>query len=406
MHILFITDNFPPETNAPAVRTYEHTKKWVQSGHQVTVITCTPNFPNGKVFDGYKNRLSQSETIDGINVLRVWSYIAANEGVFKRIIDYLSFMITSIIRSIFVRKVDIVIGTSPQFFTVCSSYCISIIKRIPWVFELRDLWPETIHAVNAIKNKKVLSILQNLELFLYKKSSLIISVTDAFKNDLISRGIRAEKICVITNGVNLKSLFDHKFKNKLREKLKIEKKFVISYIGTIGLCHGLNIIIKTAEILQKNNKFNDIVFLIAGDGSEKDNLIREAHLRNLTNIIFVNQVERKKVFELWSISDLTIVHLINNISFQKVIPSKLFEAMGMGIPLLHGVEGESLKIVNKLKIGLSFKSEDHKDLVKKISALKNNKALLQQFSINGKKNIHIYDRNKLAQKMLTKLLEL
>ena len=139
MHILFITDNFPPEVNAPATRTYEHCMEWIKAGHQVTVITCAPNFPRGKVFDGYKNKIYQTAQFDGVKVIRVWSYIAANQGFIKRIIDFVSFAITSFFAGLFVRKVDVIIGTSPQFFTTVSAYGLSIFKRKPWVFELRDL---------------------------------------------------------------------------------------------------------------------------------------------------------------------------------------------------------------------------------------------------------------------------
>ena len=118
------------------------------------MITCAPNFPKGKVFDGYRNRAWQTEEMDGIRVIRVWSYITANEGFVKRILDYQSFMVTATLASPFVRGVDVVVGTSPQFFTACAAYVVAGMKRVPWVFELRDLWPESIRAVGAMKDSK------------------------------------------------------------------------------------------------------------------------------------------------------------------------------------------------------------------------------------------------------------
>ena len=144
MHILFLSDNFPPEVNAPASRTFEHCREWVRAGRQVTVITCAPNFPGGRVYEGYRNRLWQAETMDGIRVIRVWSYITANQGFIKRILDYVSFMIAAVVAAPFVRGVDVVVGTSPHFFTVCGAWLVSRMKRIPFVFELRDIWPESI----------------------------------------------------------------------------------------------------------------------------------------------------------------------------------------------------------------------------------------------------------------------
>jgi len=200
MHILFLTDNFPPEVNAPASRTYEHSREWVKSGEQVTIITCAPNFPKGKVFPGYKNKLWQTEVIDGIKVIRVWTYITANEGFFKRTLDYLSFMISAVIASFFVKKVDVVIGTSPQFFTVCAAYLVGFFKRKPWVFELRDIWPESIKTVGAIKGSKVINFLQKIEIFLYRKANAIICVTNSFKKYLADKGIVSIKIFVIIKG--------------------------------------------------------------------------------------------------------------------------------------------------------------------------------------------------------------
>ena len=162
VHVLFLTDNFPPEVNAPASRTYEHCREWVKAGHRVTVVTCAPNFPTGKVFPGYRNRLWSRETIDGIEVVRVWSYITANEGFLKRVLDYQSFMVSATIASLFVRKVDVVIGTSPQFFTACAAYAVGLVKRRPWIFELRDLWPESIKAVGAIKSGRAIAWLERL----------------------------------------------------------------------------------------------------------------------------------------------------------------------------------------------------------------------------------------------------
>ncbi|MCB1630138.1 MAG: hypothetical protein KDI48_20590, partial [Xanthomonadales bacterium] len=151
MHILFLSDNFPPEVNAPASRTFEHCREWVRAGHKVTVITCAPNFPKGKVFEGYRNRLWQRERMDGIEVIRVWSYITANEGFTRRILDYLSYMFMAILAGPFVRRIELVVGTSPQFFTACAAYVVSRYRRVPYVFELRDLWPESIKAVGAMR---------------------------------------------------------------------------------------------------------------------------------------------------------------------------------------------------------------------------------------------------------------
>lgn len=200
MHILFLTDNFPPEVNAPASRTFEHCREWVKSGNRVTVITCVPNFPRGKVYEGYKNRLWQSEMMSGIRVIRVWTYIAANKGFVKRILDYNSYMVSAILASPLVPRPDLVVATSPLLFTVCAGYVVSRMKHIPFVFELRDMWPESIKAVGAMKDSPIIRFLERMEMFLYHKATKIVSVTESFKRILIRGGLIRQKLKLLPTG--------------------------------------------------------------------------------------------------------------------------------------------------------------------------------------------------------------
>ena len=203
MRILFLSDNFPPETNAPATRTYEHAVRWVRAGHDVTVITCAPNFPEGKLFPGYKNRWQQVETIDGIRVVRVKTYITANEGFLRRTLDYLSFMATGFFAGLFERRPDVIVATSPQFFCAVGGWLLSVFRWRPFVFELRDLWPASIVAVGAMQRSFAIRALEKIELFLYRRAAVIVTVTEAFRDDLTMRGIDPKKIQVVRNGVDL-----------------------------------------------------------------------------------------------------------------------------------------------------------------------------------------------------------
>jgi len=197
MHILFLTDNFPPEGNAPASRTYEHAREWVKLGHEVTIITGAPNFPEGKVYEGYKNDWYSKELLDGIEVRRVKTYITANEGFVKRILDFVSFMVSGFIAGLFVKKPDVIIGTSPQFFTAVGAWALAAVRFKPFVFELRDIWPASIITVGAMKKGFIIKLLERLEIFLYKRASLIISVTESFKVELMERGVEGDKIKVV-----------------------------------------------------------------------------------------------------------------------------------------------------------------------------------------------------------------
>src|SRR5450759_1150549 len=403
MHILFLTDNFPPEVNAPASRTFEHCREWVREGHRVTVITCAPNFPKGKVFGGYRNRLWQKEMMNGIQVIRVWTYITANEGFVKRILDYQSFMVMAILASPFVRGVDVVVGTSPQLFTVCAAYVISRLKRIPFVFELRDLWPESIRAVGAIGNSRLLDVLERVELFLYHKAARIVSVTYSFKRNLISRGVNANKVIVVTNGVDVSRFRPQPRDEVLAAQLGLQGMFIAGYIGPHGLAHGLETLLEAARRLQDNPNGGDVRFLMLGDGANKAKLVEKAQAMGLVNVVFVSSVPKEQVVRYWSLLDVSIIHLKKTELFTTVIPSKLFECMGMGIPVLHGVAGESAEIVESEKCGQVFEPENADALCAGILMLKQQPALREKLRNNGLVAAGRYDRHQLARKMLDEI---
>ncbi len=400
MHILFLTDNFPPEVNAPASRTHEHCRHWVAAGAQVTVITCAPNFPKGRVFAGYRNRLWQQERIDGIRVIRVWSYITANEGFVKRVLDYTSYMLTAFIASFFVRGADVVVGTSPQFFTAVAGWAVGAAKRIPFVFELRDLWPESIKAVGAMKESTAIRWIEKLEIFLYRQAACIVSVTHSFRETLIRRGIDASKIDVITNGVDVGRFTPRAKDAALERELGFEGCFVAGYVGTHGMAHALETLLRAMHTLQRHPQGGDIRLLLLGDGARKAELKVEAERMGLNNVRFVGTVPKDQVTRYWSLLDVSIIHLRQTELFRTVIPSKLFECMGMGIPVLHGVAGESATIVQREGVGLVFEPENTQQLVDGLLCLRADRALRATLKAAGLQAATHYDRSHLAATML------
>ena len=405
MHILFLSDNYPPEVNAPASRTFEHCREWVRAGHSVTVITCVPNFPKGEVYEGYRNRPWQQETQEGIRVIRVWSYVTANAGFGKRILDYQSFMVTATLAAAFIRQVDVVVGTSPQFFTVCAAYVVSRLKRIPFVFELRDLWPESIKAVGAMQDSVWLARLERLELFLYRKATKIISVTRSFRQNLIGRGIDGAKISVVTNGVDTTRFRPHARDTQLIAELGLRGAFVAGYIGTHGLAHNLETLLEAARRLREYPQGQAIRILFLGDGANKAKLIEQARTMALDNVVFIDSVPKDDVVRYWSLLDVSIIHLKKAGLFTSVIPSKLFECMGMGIPVLHGVAGESAEIVERERCGQVFEPENVDQLVAGLLALQAAPDLCQQYRKNGVAAAGRYDRREQALKMLQALAD-
>ena len=400
MHILFLTDNFPPEVNAPASRTHEHCRQWVRSGAQVTVITCAPNFPTGRVFAGWHNRLWQQEQMDGIRVIRVWSYITANEGFLRRVLDYMSYMLTATLASLFVRRVDVVIGTSPQFFTAVAGWAVGAMKRVPFIFELRDLWPESIKAVGAMKSSRLIGWIEGVELFLYRRAARIVSVTHSFRRALGARGIDMAKIDVVTNGVDITRFSPRPKDAELERELGFAGCFVAGYIGTHGMAHALETLLQAAVLLKAQPGGERIRLLLLGDGARKADLKAEAARLALDNVVFVDSVPKEQVARYWSVLDVSVIHLRRTELFTTVIPSKLFECMGMGIPVLHGVAGESAEIVRTEGVGCVFEPENAEQLADLLRRLQEDPGTLTTYSQNCRNSAGRYDRTALALKML------
>ncbi len=395
MKILFITDNFPPEVNAPATRTYEHCIEWLKQGVEVTIITCVPNFPHGKVYDGYKNKFYQKEQLDGIEVIRVWSYITSNSGFRKRVLDYFSFAFMAFWVGLF-QKQDIVIATSPQFFTTWAAWGISKIRRKPWIFELRDLWPESIRTVGAMKNERTLDFLEKIELGLYKDADKVVAVTEAFKSNLIQRGIDAEKIEVVTNGSNVDLFFPREKDHSLLQSLSLENKFIVGYIGTHGMAHSLDFIVQSISKIDDE----DIHFIFIGDGSQKNNIVNLAGTLSLKNITFLDPVSKVEVPKYLSIIDVSLAPLIKSDTFKTVIPSKIFESSAMQKPILLGVQGQAQEIIEKYGAGVCFEPENEKDFIDKVLILKNDKFIYESSKEGCMQLALNFDRKKLANKML------
>lgn len=392
MKILFLSDNFPPEVNAPANRTYEHCKEWVKQGEEVTVITCVPNFPKGKVFNGYKNKLYQTEWIDGIKVIRVWSFISANKGKVKRILDYVSYGVMSFFAGLFC-KTDVIIATSPQIFTALSGRWLSLIKRKPWIMEVRDIWPESIVAVGAMKKSIVIRLFEWLEKRLYKSADKVVVVTDSFKSDLIKKGIDNDKVYVIKNGADLSTFYPQEKNQTILKQLGLENKFIIGYLGTHGMAHRLDFILNAASKISDPS----IQFLFIGNGAEKENL--EQHNLELKNknVLMHPSVTKCQVQDYISILDVALVNLKKSETFKQVIPSKIFENASMGKPILLGVDGESRAMIENYQAGVFFEPENMYDFITKVEWIKNNLSEYKQGCSNLAKD---YDRKHLAHEML------
>lgn len=397
MHILFLSDNFSPEVNASASRVYERACYWVKWGHQVTVITCAPNFPQGKVYSGYKNKWYQVEMMDGIRVIRVKTFIAKNSGFLLRIIDFLSFMLMAFFAGLFQKKPDVIVATSPQFFTAVAGWALAGVKRKPFIFELSDLWPASIIAVGAMRKSFLIRRLEKLELFLYRRATAIVALTQAFKDDLISRGIAAEKISVVINGVDLQRFHSISKPIDLIEKYSLQNKFIFGYMGTHGMAHDLMNVLNAAELL----KDKDICFLLVGDGAEREMLMDNAKQRGLQQVIFIPPQKKSDMNKYWSLCDIALVHLKNDPVFSTVIPSKIFEAMAMKLPiLLVAPQGEASEIIEMEDVGLWIPAGNPEIFAKTVEHLATNKIICETLAQRSYHAASRYSREFQAKSML------
>ena len=285
---------------------------------------------------------------------------------------------TAAIQQLVDQKVDVVIGTSPHFFTVCGAYVASRIKRVPFVFELRDIWPESIKAVGAMKDSAVTRLLEKVEMFLYRKAACIVSVTASFKQVLDA---------------------------ELVARFGREGKFIAGYVGTHGMAHALETILDAADRVRQMGEGDIFRFIFLGNGARKQDLMAKAVAMQLANVIFIDTVAKGDVARYWSLLDVSIIHLKKAQLFTTVIPSKLFECMGMGIPILHGVAGESAAIVQREGVGLIFEPENARDLCDKLAILKGNSDVYQRLHSNCLAAAPRYDRIVLAGRMLDVLRE-
>jgi glycosyltransferase involved in cell wall biosynthesis len=398
MHILFLTHYFPPEVNAPASRTYENTKRWVRAGHKVTVITCAPNHPNGVVYPGYENKWRQWEEKDGVRVLRVKTYLSANKGVANRSLNYFSYLLSAVAFCRRVQNVDLVVSTSPQFFCGLSGYFVSRLHGCPWVVEIRDLWPESIHAVGAVRGRGVIGLLERVEFFLYQRPDHIVALTSAFKRHIVKRGIAPEKIDIVTNGADLEQFKPIPQANNFRERHNLNGMFVASYVGTHGMAHALETVLKAAKVLENEPR---IRFLLVGDGAERENLLKRKDELKLKNVLMLPQQKKESVPEILAASDACMVLLRRTELFKTVIPSKIFEAMAMERPIILGVDGESRKIVEESGSGVFIESENPKKLADAVLKMSRDLAWAEQIGKTGGEFVRQhYSRDHLAMKYL------
>ena len=399
MRVLFISQYFPPEMGAPAARTWEMARRWVAAGADVTVVTAIPNHPTGVIPEAYRGHRLFDERISGVRVIRTWIYAAANRGFWRRSLNYASFMCSSLLQG--VRRagpVDVIVATSPQFLVGVSGWIASRRAGVPFVFEVRDLWPDSIVELGMMREGITLDLLRRTEMALYRAAARVVGVAQSTRHELVRRGVDPGKIVIIPNGADSEAFHDMEKYNGIRESLNLDHKFVVSYVGTHGLAHGLETVLYSARQLRAHA---DIAFLFVGDGAERDRLQGMAGEMQLDNVHFVGVQPHERVPAYLATSDVSLVPLRRKPLFQKVLPSKLFEIMGCSRPLILGVEGEARAAVERAGAGLCVTPEDPDALTRAILTLYRDPQLADDMGRRGcgfvRRN---YSRERLAARYL------
>ncbi|HEX8252895.1 MAG TPA: glycosyltransferase family 4 protein [Thermoanaerobaculia bacterium] len=342
MKIAYYSHYFTPEIGAPSSRIYDLSQEWIRDGHEVQVATCFPNHPTGELYPGYRKQWYGRESLDGIDVHRYWTYITPNKGFLKKTIGHVSFYPTAIAGARHVGAPDVFIGTSPTFFAAMAAEKIARRQRRPFVMEVRDLWPALFVELGVLKNRFAISMLEKLELSLYRRARRVVTVTEAFRRNLIERGVPESKVAVIPNGANVDFWREAGEGDALRTRLGLTDKFVVLYIGAHGISQALTSILRAAARLRDAD---EVRFVFVGEGAEKEKLLEFTRAEGLQNVIFLDPVGKAEVRAYYSAADVCVVPLRDIPIFDTFIPSKMFEILAMQTPIVGSLRGEAASIL-------------------------------------------------------------
>ena len=361
MKILYVSQYYPPEIGAPAARVSELARHWARRGHDVTVLTAFPHHPHGvkRPEDrGVPCRVERDPQCPQVRLVRTYVYAAANAGFLKRIASYLSFMLSAVLLGVWrVGRPDVVVATSPQLFTGVAGWALGVLTWRPFVFEVRDLWPESIVTVGAMREGLAIRALKRLSAFLYAHATLIVTVGDGYRRRIVrDYGVDPAKTRVVTNGVD-RDLFrpDPERRDALRRRHGWSGKTVALYLGTHGMAHGLHRVLETAAALRHRD---DLCFVLVGDGAEKRRLVAQAEGMGLDNVEFLPAADKARVVAHYAAADLCLVPLRKVDLFTEVLPSKIFEIMAMRRPVVLSVDGDARRLIERAGAGVFVPPED------------------------------------------------
>lgn len=395
MRTLIVTHYFPPEIGAPQSRLSELAHFWADAGDEVTVLTGMPNHPTGVVPPEYRGKLRLEERVDGYRVVRTWLYATPNEGIVRKTLGHLSFMVTSVVLGLRGSgPADVVVVSSPTFFSIFSAWVLARVKRAKLVVEIRDLWPAIFVELGVLTNKQLIWLLERLELWAYRTADAVVVVTEGFRDDLIKRGIDPDKVHTIRNGVDLTRFAVAADPGPGRRTLGVaDDHTLVLYLGAHGISQGLDAVVRAAGRLQDE----PMQMVFVGEGAKKAGLAEQIRGDGITNVTLHPGVPRDEVPALLAAADICLVPLRDVPLFESFIPSKIFEYFAAGKAVIGAVIGEPARI---LKEGgaIVVAPEDDDSLADAIRELARDSDHRVAMAEHGRRYVEQhFDRRQLAQ---------
>lgn len=397
MNILIYTQYFLPETNAPANRWGYFARYLAQQGHQVTVLTSFPNHPQGKILPGYKNQWKKVEKKDGITIIRNWTYITSSRKFLPRLLNYLSFAYSSYRNSRAIKNLDLVIVSSPPLFVALQGRRIARGNKIPFILDLRDMWPEAAVSTGYLRRGLIYSLAERKARQVYREAKRIIVNSPALAEALEDKGVKKEKIVFIPNGVDVSSFIPTLDVSQIGEQYNLRGKFVVLYSGLLGFAQAMGTVIEAANILKEHS---DIIFLIVGTGPKAKKLKLQIERKKLNNVILAGAKPHRLIPDFMSWADVCLIPYVNRETFQKNIPSKMYEYMAGGKPIIINLKGEAARIIEKEQAGLVVSADSAQSLAKGILQLFYDPLLRKQMGKKGRNYVMQYrDLKALGRKL-------
>jgi colanic acid biosynthesis glycosyl transferase WcaI len=405
MHILYLSQYFPPEVGATQTRAHEMAQGLTNAGHQVTVITEFPNHPKGIILPAYRGKIYERTYLNRIEVIRVWVKTSTEKRSLNRLAFYLSYMVHAILAGIFLARgpYDLIYASSPPLFVGGTALALSYLRRVPLVFEVRDLWPESAVALGEIKNPTAIALATKLEEACYRRSEATVVVTQGILDRLVERGVPPSKLAFIPNGANIELFqFQPEGRTFIRKALGLGDQFVVIYAGILGVAQGLDTLLQAARLLQGDH---GIHFLMVGEGPKKAELMTRSEKYGLSNLTFIPEQPRELMPRYLSAADVALIPLRNIDLFKRALPSKIFDVWACERPIILSVEGEARHVLEQAHGGLFVPPEDALTLIKSLKSLKGNPSLRDEMGKKGRLFVVKHYSRKEQAAQLDELLE-